>query len=123
MGSATEPAHGRHGLLMQELYAAFNARNIEAVLARLHPEVDWPNGWEGGRVHGRAAVGDYWTRQWAAIDPSVQPLSVETDASGRTVVDVHTTVRSLEGEVIADHQVRHAYVIEGGLIRRMDILP
>ena len=35
------------------LYAAFNARDIDAALAGMHPEVDWPNGWEGGRVHGR----------------------------------------------------------------------
>jgi hypothetical protein len=26
----------------------------------MHPEVDWPNAWEGGRVVGHAAVRDYW---------------------------------------------------------------
>jgi len=26
--------------------------------------VDWPNGMEGGRVHGHAEVRAYWTRQW-----------------------------------------------------------
>jgi len=32
--------------LFVKTYAAFNARDIEAVLAVLHPDVDWPNGWE-----------------------------------------------------------------------------
>jgi hypothetical protein len=41
--------------LLTRTYGAFNARDIDAVLAVLHPEVDWPNGMEGGRVHGHAA--------------------------------------------------------------------
>lgn len=56
------------------LYAAFNARQIDLVLQALHPEVDWPNGWEGGRLHGRDAVREYWQRQWTEIDPSVVPI-------------------------------------------------
>ena len=58
----------RRETLMQ-LYRSFNARDIDGVLAHLAPGVDWPNGWEGGREHGREAVRSYWTRQWAAIEP------------------------------------------------------
>ncbi|MGH9765311.1 MAG: nuclear transport factor 2 family protein, partial [Blastocatellia bacterium] len=54
--------------LLSDVYNKFNARDIDAVLAALHPEVDWPNGWEGGRVHGHAEVRDYWTRQWKELD-------------------------------------------------------
>ena len=38
--------------LLERTYAAFNARDVDAVLAMMHAEVDWPNGMEGGRVHG-----------------------------------------------------------------------
>ena len=41
--------------LLRHMYAAFNRREIDTVLAAMHPDVDWPNGWEGGRVHGHAA--------------------------------------------------------------------
>ena len=41
----------------------------------MHPDVDWPNGMEGGREHGHAAVRDYWTRQFGLIDSHVEPLS------------------------------------------------
>jgi hypothetical protein len=34
--------------LLRAAYEAFNARDIEAALALVHPEVDWPNGIEGG---------------------------------------------------------------------------
>jgi hypothetical protein len=38
--------------LLIRTYRAFNARDVDAVLAAMHEDVDWPNGWEGGHVHG-----------------------------------------------------------------------
>lgn len=108
--------------LFDTIYSAFNTRDIEAVLAVLHPDVDWPNGWEGGRMVGREAVREYWTRQWAAIDPSVEPVGFETDEAGRTVVQVHQRVLGLEGNVVVDGFVHHVYEVEDGLIRRMEIV-
>lgn len=107
--------------LLQKVYKAFNTRDLDACLAAMHPEVDWPNGWEGGRVHGHEGVRDYWTRQWAAIDPSVEPVGFDIDDDGRTVVHVHQMVRDLEGNVLMDGLVDHVYRIEDGLVRSMDI--
>jgi hypothetical protein len=102
-------------------YEAFNARDIERALAAMHPDVEWPNGMEGGWVHGREAVRAYWTRQWTMIDPRVEPRRFVTDPEGRVVVDVHQVVRDLHGTVVTDHMVRHVYDLEDGLIRRMEI--
>jgi hypothetical protein len=41
---------------LRATYVAFNARDIDAVLAQMTADVDWPNAWEGGRVQGRDAV-------------------------------------------------------------------
>jgi hypothetical protein len=107
--------------LLREMYRDFNARHIDLVLAHMHPHVDWPNGWEGGRVHGHDEVRDYWTRQWKAVDPHVEPMRIEPDDEGRMVVEVHQVVRDLEGKVIGDTMVHHAYRFRDGLIERMDI--
>jgi hypothetical protein len=107
--------------LLTRTYGGFNARDVDTVLAAMHPDIDWPNGWEGGRVHGREAVRDYWTRQWAAIDPHVEPVGFDTDEAGRTVVKVHQVVRDLNGNVIADGMVEHVYLIEDSLIKSMEI--
>src|SRR5262245_61512927 len=104
-----------------ELYRAFNRRDIEAVLEQLSPEVDWPNAWEGGRVHGRDAVRDYWTRQWSAIDPTVEVLAVATRADGSIAVDVHQTVRALDGTLLGEGDVVHVYVVRDGVVARMDV--
>ncbi len=107
--------------LLTAMYAQFNAREMDAVLERLHPEVDWPNGMEGGRVLGREGVRAYWTRQWGMIDPHVEPVGFAVDETGDTVVSVHQVVRDLEGKVLVDQIVSHVYTIEDGLIRRMEI--
>lgn len=107
--------------LLRRAYEAFNARDIEGALELMHPDVDWPNGMEGGREHGRAAVRAYWTRQFGLIDSHVEPEGFEDDGAGRIVVDVHQVVRDLEGAVVSDGRVRHAYTFRDGLVARMDI--
>jgi cation diffusion facilitator family transporter len=108
--------------MLRELYAAFNARDIDAVLERLAPDVDWPNGMEGGRVQGRDAVRDYWTRQFTLIDARVDPVDITEHEDGRVAVDVHQVVHSPEGELLSDGHVTHTYVFgDDGLITRMDI--
>jgi nuclear transport factor 2 (NTF2) superfamily protein len=83
--------------ILAEAYKAFNARDVERALDAMHPDVEWANGLEGGYVHGRQAVREYWTRQWTQIDPHVEPQRFTTDDTGRIVVDVHQVVRDLAG--------------------------
>jgi ketosteroid isomerase-like protein len=107
--------------VLRSLYRAFNARDTDRLLAAMTPDVDWPNGWEGGRVIGHAAVRDYWQRQWDAIDPTVEPTGISERADGALEVTVHQVVRDKAGAVLADREVRHVYAFRGGLVRRMEI--
>jgi SnoaL-like domain len=107
--------------LLIAAYKAFNLRDIDAALHTMHDDVDWPNGMEGGRVHGRGGVRDYWTRQWKLLDPHVEPLSFEAGEPGQTVVHVHQIVKDLDGKVLLDQMIDHLYFIEGSLIRKMEI--
>jgi hypothetical protein len=106
---------------IRDLYRAFNAREIDEILAHTTADLDWPNAWEGGRVVGHEAVRAYWTRQWAAIDPSVEPVSIEVRADGSVVVDVAQSVRDLDGALISEGRVLHVYVLQGDLVARMDV--
>ena len=109
--------------LLRSAYRAFNARDIEAAIELMHPEVDWPNAWEGGRVPGRAAVRAYWTRQFAAISSKVEPEGFTEEADGDITVDVHQVVHDADtGERISDSRVLHRYRLEDGLIVRIDVL-
>ena len=107
--------------LVKFVYAAFNRREIDAILAKMHPQVEWPNGMEGGWVHGHEGVRAYWKRQWGVVDPQVEPVSIEAAGNGCTIVNVHQMVRDLEGTVLMDRMVQHVYRIAGGLIEKMEI--
>ncbi|MGY1681679.1 hypothetical protein [Geodermatophilus sp. SYSU D01176] len=41
---------------LRALHRAFNARDVDSVLSAMTADVDWPNGWQGGRVVGHGAV-------------------------------------------------------------------
>jgi|SRR5271170_2070579 len=106
---------------LKKAYRSFNARNIDAALATMQANVEWPNGMEGGTVHGHTGVREYWTRQWGMIDPHVDPVKFEPDGMGRVTVSVHQVVRELDGKVLLDRMVEHVYSLESGLIRNMEI--
>ena len=106
---------------LEGLYRAFNAREMDVLLGQMTPDVDWPNAWEGGRVHGREGVRDYWTRQWAEIDPTVEPEGYTTRLDETVAVRVHTVARALDGTVLGEADVAHVYAFRGDLIARMDV--
>ena len=112
---------GNDEQLVKHLYDRFNARDIDGVLASVADDVAWANGMDGGHVRGREAVRAYWTHQWSVIDPHVEPVKVSTAADGSTVVDVHQVVRDLEGKLLLDESVTHAFRIAGGRVVRFDI--
>ena len=109
--------------LLRTVYEAFNRRAIEAVLEKMHPDVDWPNGWEGGREHGKDSVRTYWRRQFEVLDPRVEPQAFTQQADGRIAVTVHQVVHDHAGKLLADQIIQHVYDIRDGLIRSMEIRP
>lgn len=106
---------------LQSVYEAFNERDLDFIMLLLHPDVDWPNGMEGGRIRGHDGVREYWTRQWDLIDPIVKPQRFELLPDGRIVAHVHQVVRDLEGKVILDQTIQHIYLLDGAQIVSMDI--
>jgi hypothetical protein len=120
--SAREPSASRVEQL-RRVYESFNARDIAAILAELADDVTWPNGWEGGVLHGKVAVRDYWRRQWSEIDPWVEPLAFGAREAGVVVVTVSQTVRSLDGILVSEGIVLHVYSFVETLISEMAIEP
>ena len=114
--------------LLRCIYDRFNARDIDAVLAVLADDVVWANGMDGGHVHGREAVREYWTRQWTVVDPHVEPMSFRRTADGAVVAQVRQSVRDLEGKPLQgqthglkDKTVEHVFHLHDGKVTRFDI--
>ena len=106
---------------LQNLYDAFNKREIETIITLMRSDVKWANGLEGGFVYGRDAVREYWTNQFKAIQPELKTLKFETDEKNRNVVTVHQIIKDLQGNVLADMEVRQIFTIEDGLVSLYEI--
>ena len=108
-------------LLIEKAYADFNNRDIDALFEVMIPDVEWPNGWEGGYMIGYDEIRDYWTRQWKEIDPIVKPLAFRQLPNGQLEVEVLQTARDLSGHLLFEGKVKHIYAFENGLIKSMEI--
>ena len=82
--------------VLERIYDRFNARDIDGVLTVLTDDVAWANGMDGGYVHGREAVREYWTRQWTMVSPHVEPVGFHRTAEGAIIAEVRQSVRDLE---------------------------
>ena len=109
--------------LLRAAYAAFNARDLDAALALMTPDVHWPRAFKGGFVRGPEEVRAYWTEQGSEIDAYVEPVAFHLEEGGQILVEVHQVVRDLAGAVLADEQVGHRVTIEYGLIQAMELCP
>ena len=107
--------------LIQQAYAAFNARDIPAVLSTLHPQVRWARAWEGDYATGHDEVRAYWQRQWQELDPHVEPTRISALPDGRWVVEVQQVVKDRQGTLVFAGPVIHVYTLQDGLLVQMDI--
>ena len=107
--------------VIEQAYSAFNKRDIDGALALMRQDVSWPKASEGGRAVGKDEIRAYWTRQWAEFDPHVEPIAMTQDDEGKIHVRVRQLVKSLQGSVLSDSEVLHAFTLKGGLISAMDL--
>lgn len=106
---------------LYSLYAAFNAHDIEAIIAMMHPLVAWASDTHGGYVHGRESVREYWNAQFMILDPKMDPVSFNMDDSGRAVFDVRQVFHDLDGHLLMDKTVKHIFSFDNGLIKKFEI--
>jgi SnoaL-like domain len=106
---------------LQDLYNAFNKREIETIISVMRPGVKWANGLEGGFVYGRDAVREYWTNQFKGIQAELETLKFETDENNRNIVTVHQIIKDLQGNLLADATIQQIFTIEDGLISLYEI--
>jgi ketosteroid isomerase-like protein len=95
--------------LLTRLYEAFNRKDIEAVIAYLHPDVSWPNLFGEGRLQGRDAMRRMWRDQFAAINPEATPIAYTTLPDGRVRVEIAYVVRTLDGRLFTEEVATNTY--------------
>lgn len=106
---------------LRAIYQAFNDRDLDAVTSAMTEDVDWPNGWEGGRLIGRAEVRRYWERQWMAVRPTALVTAIHERPDDTVAVRVRQVFRGPDGTVLERSEAVHVHEFEGDLVRRMRV--
>lgn len=102
--------------LLTSLYDALSRQDVDGVMALMHAEIDWPNTFDGGRVHGRDALRAYWLRQFEVIRPTVSPLEIRKQPDGSVIVKLVYAAHRLDGR-LWDEEVRgNLFRFRDGLI-------
>lgn len=115
-----EPEDSAPDALIIELFDAFNARNLEAARALIHPEADWPDVFSEGRLQGRDQVLSMWSEQFRQFSPECFLIEMTALPDGRRRVRTNHVVRNLDGKVFTDEQATMTYEFRDGLIARID---
>jgi hypothetical protein len=105
-------------LLLKDLYAAFNRRDIELVLAALSKDVKWPNMTENITIQGHAEIRAYWQKQFQTIQSIVEPFGFE-ERNGDVAVQVHQRVTVVETNQVMESDVTHTYTFNNDLVTAM----
>jgi hypothetical protein len=109
--------------LVRELYDAFARRDVPAVLARLHTEVEMRQTelvrW-GGHYRGHEGAREFFARVVGAIDSAV---SIERfiDAGDHVAAMGRTRGRTRAGGVAFDLAVVHVWTVQDGQITRLEV--
>ena len=88
--TATTGVQADHRELLLQAYAAYNSQDVEALVALISDDVDWPDD-DASRLHGKDEVRAYWTEQWARTSTHDEPVH---SASGMMAGPLSTSVRS-----------------------------
>ena len=104
---------------LERAYELFNARDIDALLAMMTDDVEWPDVANHAVLRGKKAIRPYWEAQFAAADPRVTPTAfIPTGDDLVAVVDQQ--VFDLDGKPLGrPAEVYHRYTFVGDRVRRM----
>ena len=106
--------------VVDALWPALTARDLDAVIALLHPDIDWQDNLNGGRRVGRDAVRAYLSEVMATVAIVSTPISIMPSGPDRYLARVNHVVRNRDGQLWGQEVVSHVLVLREGLIVRVD---
>ena len=118
--TATTGVQADHRELLLQAYAAYNSQEVEALVALVSDDVDWPDD-DARRLHAKDEVRAYWTEQWSRTRTHDEPVGFSERNDGRTVVDISQVMRSVHGRSSPKASSCTLHRIEGDRIVHMDI--
>lgn len=106
--------------LLTRFYRSLDVQDVEAVMATLHPDADFPDQIEGGRRVGHDDLRDYWLSAFKIIRTENSLVSTRDLDGGDLEAVVTHHVTSLGGKLWHDGPSTYRFRFRDGLIAGME---
>ena len=98
------------------LHAALDRRDLDAVMALMHPDVQFEDFVDGGPLAGLVEVRAFYQRLFDTLSPGFDILATENLPGGRVRVDMQVVVHDSAGHVWSDSRSGATYTLTDGLV-------
>lgn len=105
---------------LARMYEAFNRKDIDDLMASIHPDVEWPNFIAGGMIRSQQALRAYWADQFAMVDPEASPIEYLPLSNDSVRVKIHYVIRSASGGIWTDEIRTNTFRFRDGLVVGME---
>ncbi len=109
--------------LIVRYYDALAHRDLEAVMAVMHPEAAFADFLEGGQVSGRAAVKAFFQYMFDTLAPDFDLLGLAVQPDGRIRADMQVATHDRSGHIWSDTRSYALYAVVDGLIHDIELQP
>jgi ketosteroid isomerase-like protein len=106
--------------LIVQYYDAIERRDIEAILATIHPDVRFQDFLESGQIEGLAAARDFYQRMFA-FAPALDLITVDTLPDERVRAVFQSSIHSPSGHLWSDTRLEAVYTLADGLIQGIEL--
>lgn len=109
--------------LVVRYHEAMARRDIEAVMATMHPQARFDDFVDGGEVAGSTAVRAFYQRLFETLAPDMDLLAVHALPDGRVRGDIQVVAHDRSGNIWSDTRSFAVYAIVDGLIHGIELQP
>ncbi len=109
--------------LIVRYYDALAHRDLEAVMAVMHPEAEFIDFLQGGEVCGKTAVRTFFQYMFDTLAPDFDLLGLTILPDGRIRADMQVATHGRLGHLWSDTRSYALYTVVDGLIHGVELQP
>lgn len=100
---------------------AIGRRDVEAVMAMMHPAARFEDFLDGGEITGPTAVRAFYQRLFETLAPDLGLIAVTTQPDGRVLVELQVATHDKSGHVWSETRSQARYTLVDGLIHGIEL--
>lgn len=109
--------------LIVRYFEALTRRDIEALMATMHPKAEFGDFLEGGDLIGPAAIRMFHQRMFDTLAPDFDLIAITVQPDGRMRVEMQVATHDRSGHVWSDTRGYALYDLVDGLIHGIELQP